>query len=215
MNYYETLYIIHPSMEAGRLKDIIMGVEDSLKKLGGEPLAVELWGKRKLSYHIDKQKYGTYVLLQYNGEGKCTNDFAVELEHNPNILAYLTTAIESNDVLEIEEDLDKQISGKTRESEKIQPAKPEIITVENESRNRVPETSKSAESEFSDVDNNTPSEKDEVKNNNIKNKTIPIEDEAEAVSVADIKTEENESNQSEIESNQENADEKTAETKEE
>ena len=118
-------------------------------------------------------------------------------------------------MLEIEEDLDKQISGKTRESEKIQPAKPEIITVENESRNRVPETSKSAESEFSDVDNNTPSEKDEVKNNNIKNKTIPIEDEAEAVSVADIKTEENESNQSEIESNQENADEKTAETKEE
>ena len=49
----------------------------------------------------------------------------------------------------------------------------------------------------------------------LKNKTIPIEDEAEAVSVADIKTEENESNQSEIESNQENADEKTAETKEE
>ena len=215
MNYYETLYIIHSALEAGRLKDIIMGVEDSLKKIGGKPLAVELWGKRKLSYFIDKQKYGTYVLIQYNGEGKCTNDFAVELEHNPNILAYLTTAIESNDVLEIEEDLDKQISGKTRESEKIQPAKPEIITVENESRNRVPETSKSAESEFSDVDNNTPSEKDEVKNNNIKNKTIPIEDEAEAVSVADIKTEENESNQSEIESNQENADEKTAETKEE
>ena len=115
MNFYETLYIIHPALEAGRLKDIIMSVEDSLKKMGGEPLAVELWGKRKLSHYIDKQKYGTYVLLQFNGEGKCTGDFAVELEHNPNILAYLTTAIDQNDILELEEDLDTQIAGKTRE----------------------------------------------------------------------------------------------------
>ena len=115
MNYYETLYIIHPSLESGRLKDIIMGVENSLKELGGGPLAIQLWGRRKLAYFIDKQKYGTYVLVQYNGEGKCTRDFAIELEHNPNILAYLTTKINQDDVIEQEEDLETQIAGKTRE----------------------------------------------------------------------------------------------------
>lgn len=119
MNYYETLYIVHPALDAGRLKDIITGVEYSLKKMGGDPLAVELWGKRKLAYFIDKQKYGTYVLLQYNGEGKCTGDFAVELEHNPNILAYLTTSIEKDKVIEQEEDIETQIAGKTREAERI------------------------------------------------------------------------------------------------
>ena len=119
MNIYETLYIVHPALEAGRLKDIIVGIEENLKKLGGKLLAVELWGKRKLSYLIDKQKYGTYVLIQYNGEGKCTNNFSVELEHNPNILAYLTTSIESNDIIEKSEDLDVQIAGQTRETEKI------------------------------------------------------------------------------------------------
>ena len=118
MNYYETLYIVHPSLESGRLKDIIMNIEDSLKKLGGDPLAMELWGKRKLAYFIDKQRYGTYVLVQYNGEGKCTRDFAVELEHNPNILAYLTTNINQDYVIEQEEDLETQIAGKTREAEK-------------------------------------------------------------------------------------------------
>jgi len=118
MNYYETLYIIHPSLEAGRLKDIILGVEESLKKMGGTPLAMELWGKRKLAYFIDKQKYGTYVLLHYNGEGKCTGEFAVELEHNPNILAYLTTSIEKENVMEQVEDLDTQIAGKSREAER-------------------------------------------------------------------------------------------------
>jgi len=118
MNYYETLYIVHPALDAGRLKDIITGVDDSLKKMGGNPLAVELWGKRKLAYFIDKQKYGTYVLLQYNGEGKCTGNFAVELEHNPNILAYLTTSIEKDKVIEQEEDIETQIAGKTREAER-------------------------------------------------------------------------------------------------
>ena len=118
MNYYETLYIVHPALDAGRLKDIIMGIEDSLKKMGGDPLAVELWGKRKLAYFIDKQKYGTYVLVQYNGEGKCTNDFAIELEQNPNILAYLTTSIEKEKVIEQGEDLETQIAGKTREAER-------------------------------------------------------------------------------------------------
>ena len=129
MNYYETLYIVHPALDAGRLKDIIMGVEDSLKKMGGDPLAIELWGKRKLAYFIDKQKYGTYVLVQYNGEGKCTSNFAVELEHNPNILAYLTTSIEKEKVIEQEEDLETQIAGKTREAERSEVRKEKKTTI--------------------------------------------------------------------------------------
>ncbi len=120
MNYYETLYIVHPALESGRLKDIILGVEENLKKSGGTPLTTEFWGKRKLAFFIEKQKFGTYVLLQFNGEGKCTSDFAVELEHNPNILAHLTTVIEKDAVKEIEEDLETQIAGKTREIEKAE-----------------------------------------------------------------------------------------------
>ena len=118
MNYYETLYIIHPALESGRLKDIIMDVEGGLKKMGGDPLAIELWGKRRLAYFIDKQKYGTYVLVQYNGEGQCPHNFAIELEHNPNILAHLTTSIDQDDVIEQKEDLETQIAGKTREAER-------------------------------------------------------------------------------------------------
>ncbi len=32
MNYYETLLIIHPALEAGRLKDIILSIEEKFKK---------------------------------------------------------------------------------------------------------------------------------------------------------------------------------------
>ena len=166
MNYYETLYIIHPSLEAGRLKDIIMGVEESLKKMGGAPLALELWGKRRLAYFIDKQKYGTYVLLHYNGEGKCTGEFAVELEHNPNILAYLTTCIEKENVMEQSEDLDTQIAGKSREAER------------RESRSSVTETKVSDSPEASVKESDTKeaaeNESDEGKSADVE--TAPEED---------------------------------------
>ena len=156
MNYYETLYIVHPSLEAGRLKDIIMGVEESLKKMGGAPLALELWGKRRLAYFIDKQKYGTYVLLHYNGEGKCTGEFAVELEHNPNILAYLTTCIEKENVMEQSEDLDTQIAGKSREAERRESRSPEASVQESDTK----EAAENESDEGKSADDETAPEED-------------------------------------------------------
>ena len=213
MHYYETLYIIHPALEAGRLKDIIMSVEDSLKKMGGKPLAVELWGKRKLSHYIDKQKYGTYVLLQYNGEGKCTGNFAVELEHNPNILAYLTTIIDQNNVLEQQEDLDMQIAGKTREAERT-----ESSSKDGRDKNAV----KSKQEDPQNLETNDEKENPEEVQNKllsdesgneqtdiIKKEAKDVESEPEDNKLADVEE------QLEEESKQNNADETSIVSKEE
>jgi len=198
MNYYETLYIIHPSLESGRLKDIILTVEESLKKIGGSPLAMELWGKRKLAYFIDKQKYGTYVLLHYNGEGKCTGKFAVELEQNPNILAYLTTSIEKKNVLEQVEDLDTQIAGKTRESQRT------------ESSSERTKTTETKPTEPAEVKN----EEKSVKVDEVKADEEPLEateNESDKKDTADDET----SPEEDIESKQKNADETAAVSEEE
>jgi len=198
MNYYETLYIIHPSLESGRLKDIILAVEESLKKIGGSPLAMELWGKRKLAYFIDKQKYGTYVLLHYNGEGKCTGKFAVELEQNPNILAYLTTSIEKENVLEQTEDLDTQIAGKTRESQRT------------ESRSESTKTIETVPTEVTTQENDTiDATVDEVKADEEPLETT--ENESDKKDTADDET----SPEEDIESKQKNADETAAVSEEE
>jgi len=223
MNYYETLYIVHPSLESGRLKDIILAVEEGLKKIGGSPLAMELWGKRKLAYFIDKQKYGTYVLLHYNGEGKCTRELAVELEQNPNILAYLTTSIEKENVLEQTEDLETQIAGKTREAQRA------------ESSSRPTKTTE-ADPIDATVDEATSEDGDEQLDPEAQTKavdTAEVENEEESVEVDEVKadegsleTTENESDkkdtaddetspEEDIESKQENADETAAVSEEE
>ena len=115
MNYYETLLIVHPALESGHLKDIVLSIEESLKNTGGKTISIELWGKKRLAYLIEKQKYGTYIQLQFTGEGSCTSNFGMELEHNPNILAYLTTSINEIDIVKQDQDLEAQIAGQTRD----------------------------------------------------------------------------------------------------
>ena len=111
MNYYETLYIIHPALDAGRVKEMVLSVNETLEKTGGSVAAVDVWGKKKLAYEIDKQKYGTYVLVQFTGDGSGNANFNVELEHNPNVLAYLTIKIEEHKIIKNAISLDEQLSG--------------------------------------------------------------------------------------------------------
>jgi len=233
MNYYETLYIIHPSLESGRLKDIIIAVEESLKKIGGSPLAMELWGKRKLAYFIDKQKYGTYVLLHYNGEGKCNGEFAVELEQNPNILAYLTTSIEKENVLEQVEDLDTQIAGKTRESQRTESSSERTKTTETEPTEVTTQENDTIDATADEVTSEGGDEQLDPETKTKESDTAEVENEEESVEVDEVKADEepleateNESDkkdtaddetspEEDIESKQENADETAAVSEEE
>ena len=111
MNYYETLYIVHPALESGRLKDIILSIQEIIAKMNIKVISTDVWGKKKLAYLIDKQKYGTYVLIQFEGDGQMNNEISIELEHNPNILSYLTSKISENELRKDLSSLDEQISG--------------------------------------------------------------------------------------------------------
>ncbi len=117
MTYYETMYIVHPALEAGRLKDLILSVEKSMHNGGGETCAINVWGKKKLAYPINKEKYGMYILFQFKSNGSSNKEFNLGLEHNANVLAYLTTKIEEEGVLLDLPDLDNQLGLSTIKSE--------------------------------------------------------------------------------------------------
>jgi len=111
MNYYETLYVVHPALESGRLKDIVLSIESIFSNNKASILSTHVWGKKKLAYMIDKQKYGTYILVQFESSGQEINTISMELEINPNILAHLTTKISDVDLNKDTSSIDDQISG--------------------------------------------------------------------------------------------------------
>ena len=142
MNYYETLYIIHPALESGRLKDIILSIQSMFEGVNIEVLSTNLWGKKKLAYLIDKQQYGTYVLVQLKSSGEDINKISTELEHNPDILAYLTSKISESEIHTDVRTLDEQIVGsKSSEPEAPksyksteEPSEPEALENDNENK---------------------------------------------------------------------------------
>ena len=142
MNYYETLYIIHPALESGRLKDIILSTQSMFEGVNIEVLSTNLWGKKKLAYLIDKQQYGTYVLVQLKSNGENINKISTELEHNPDILSYLTNKISESEIHTETRTLDEQILGskssepeapKSDKSTK-EPSEPEALENDNENK---------------------------------------------------------------------------------
>lgn len=116
MNFYETMYIVHPILELGRLHDLILETEKIIKEKGGEVLYTKVIGKKRMAYPIIKQKFGTYILVQYKSNGLKNNEFSLDMEHNPNILRQMIISINESEVKEQTEDVKDQISGLTRPS---------------------------------------------------------------------------------------------------
>jgi small subunit ribosomal protein S6 len=68
MRYYETLYIVNPNFEQDRLDKVMQDVTRAVQKGTVNILKHWVWGKKRLAYPIQKHKYGTYVLLQFEAE---------------------------------------------------------------------------------------------------------------------------------------------------
>ena len=136
MKFYETMYIVHPILEMGRLLDLITDIEKILSEKGGELVYTKVIGKKRMAYPISKQKFGTYVLIQFKGDGAGNNDFSVDLEHNPNVLRHMIINIDESEIKEQSEDIKDQITGLTRptsSSEENKTEKPKEVdkTAEN------------------------------------------------------------------------------------
>jgi small subunit ribosomal protein S6 len=128
MKFYEITYILHPALQEGRLNDIVQSVEKKIKSVGADILYSDNWGRKKLSYLIDKQKYGTYIFCQFKLE-KVNHlaEISQEFEHNPNILRYLTIQIDEDGVKEKKSLNDSAtISVKSDSKEEVKSDKEEV-----------------------------------------------------------------------------------------
>ena len=100
MGIYETTYILHPALQEGRLNDIVNTIEKKAVSLGAEILYTDNWGRKKLAYYIDKEKYGTYIFFQYKlSDLNNLKELSGEFEHNPNVLRYLNIKIAEQDIM--------------------------------------------------------------------------------------------------------------------
>ncbi len=64
MREYEVVFIVQPDLDETALNGVVDKVKGWIVDSGGSVEKVESWGKRKLAYHIRKQRDGLYMFIK-------------------------------------------------------------------------------------------------------------------------------------------------------
>ncbi len=90
MTKYETTFILEPGVDEARVNEEVERVSQLIRDLGGELIEVQRWGKRRLSYEINKKRDGIYTLFLYSGPGSMVKEVERKLRLNEQVMRVLT-----------------------------------------------------------------------------------------------------------------------------
>ena len=145
MKYFETLYIVNPNFEQSRLESIIKDVEMNVGKFS-KVIGHNIWGKKRLAYKINNEKYGTFVLLNFETEeGSSIAGFESYMKLNISVLraqtirlksrpteALLEKSIPLDDEYKLQQSIkDESISDKMREDSSTNNERSDLVEKEN------------------------------------------------------------------------------------
>ena len=125
MRYYETIYIVNPNLENEVLDKTMAEISKELDKTKSKLINHRIWGKKRLAYPIDKQKYGSFILMQFEGGDQSKMvDFDTWMKLNNSVIRHMIVGLDNKPDVYVEES--KMDSGVDKE------ATPEEATSETE-----------------------------------------------------------------------------------
>jgi small subunit ribosomal protein S6 len=90
---YEILVILNAALTDEESAALLTQLGETVKGLGAEITKVENWGKRRLAYDIDKQREGTYAVIEVSAEPAMIKEFERQLKLNESVLRFLSTQV--------------------------------------------------------------------------------------------------------------------------
>lgn len=78
MRDYEMMIVLDPNLDEGQTETQMGRVEALVTQRGGEVQNTDVWGRRRLAYHIGRYRDGFYVLYRLQMPAEA----AAEIEHN-------------------------------------------------------------------------------------------------------------------------------------
>jgi small subunit ribosomal protein S6 len=93
MRNYELVCIIQPDLDETALNGVLERVKVWITDSGGTVDKVDIWGKRKLSYEIRKQREGNYVLFNLSLLPNSTSVLEQNIRYAEPIMRHLLTLV--------------------------------------------------------------------------------------------------------------------------
>lgn len=94
MRPYELMMILEPELEDH--KAVVDEVQEVVRNLGGEIEKVDVWGKRRLAYPLQKQTEGHYSVFAFKTEPANMQELERVLRLKPQVLRHLVTLRDEN-----------------------------------------------------------------------------------------------------------------------
>ena len=85
MNKYETTFILDPGYDENRTQEEVDKASQWIRDMGGEVVDVQRWGKRRLSYEINRKRDGVYTMFVWNGAGPMVKEVERRLRLNESV----------------------------------------------------------------------------------------------------------------------------------
>lgn len=93
-NTYEMMFILRPDLTQEQVNKQLHKYRDLLKQNGAEKVAMDVWGKRRLAYQIDKFNDGIYILTHYTGNGSQVAVIERDMRLSEEVIRYLTIKLD-------------------------------------------------------------------------------------------------------------------------
>ena len=94
MRKYELVCIVHPDQDEAAFTALIEKVKGWIADAGGTVDKVDVWGRKRLSFMIRKQREGQYVLFNLSLEPANTTTLEHNLRFMEPLIRYLLTVVE-------------------------------------------------------------------------------------------------------------------------
>jgi small subunit ribosomal protein S6 len=83
---YEVMVILDPSLEERTVEPSLDKYLNVIRKDGGTVDSVDVWGRRRLAYEIQKNAEGIYAVINLNAEPATVKEFNRQLGLNESVL---------------------------------------------------------------------------------------------------------------------------------
>jgi small subunit ribosomal protein S6 len=86
MRHYEMMIILDPGLEEGTVQPSLEQFLTVIKSDGGNVDKVDVWGRRRLAYEIDKKSEGIYAVVDMAAEPGSVRELDRQLSLNEAVL---------------------------------------------------------------------------------------------------------------------------------
>ncbi len=93
MRRYETIYILHPTLNEEEINTIIESTNTVLGTDGGQVISLDKWGLKKLAYLINKETQGYYIYCDYATDSANVLEVERKFRIDDSVMKYMTVKL--------------------------------------------------------------------------------------------------------------------------